>query len=476
MSLEEKTNEDRNFFGRITVKIATFALAGSLAFGAGLGCGEDKPERQAGQVAPWPEWAFHHWVWEDESTQESATALVDGYLERDIPVGAIIIDSPWETGYNTFEFDPDLYPDPQGMIDYFNSKGVRVFLWITSMINDDTELYNYAKERGYFMQSDEGVEALIKWWKGWGSLVDFFNPEALAWWHGLVDKALALGIDGWKCDGTDFSAYAAPYSPGLGRKVERLEYSHAYYRDFFNYTREKLGNDRLITARPVDNYGSGVGGELVSFAPREINWAGWVGDQDATFAGLKAALNNMLYSSKLGYIAFGSDIGGYREESDIPEGRTKELFIRWAQLGAFSPVMENGGGGEHRPWEFDPETTGETTEIYRKFTKIHYALIPYLMEEGAKAYEKESSLMTFIEDNEDRYLLGPDILVAPMLEPGTSRAVKFPEDGDWVYLFDRSKIHSGGTESSLNIPLSEFPVFLRRGSSIEKELLSLDWI
>ena len=66
---------------------------------------------------PWPEWVLRHWVWEDESTQESAVSLVADYLARDIPVGAIIIDSPWETGYNTFAFDPKLYPDPQQMID-----------------------------------------------------------------------------------------------------------------------------------------------------------------------------------------------------------------------------------------------------------------------------------------------------------------------------------------------------------------------
>lgn len=57
-------------------------------------------------VAPWPEWAFQHWVWENESTQESAIALVDDYLARDIPVGAIIIDSPGETSYNSFVFEP----------------------------------------------------------------------------------------------------------------------------------------------------------------------------------------------------------------------------------------------------------------------------------------------------------------------------------------------------------------------------------
>ncbi len=422
-------------------------------------------------VPPWPEWAFHHWVWEDESTQKSAVALVDGYLSRDIPVGAIIIDSPWETGYNTFEFDTELYPDAKAMIDYFHSRGVRVFLWITGVINVDVpELFDYAKSKNYFMQkSADNADCIVKWWKGEGCLIDYFNPEALQWWHSLIDKALALDIDGWKCDGTDYYQWFVPYSPYLKRNIDRLEYSHAYYRDFFEYTRQKLGNDRLITARPIDNYGSGIGGDIVAFAPVDINWAGWVGDQDATFEGMRKALNNMLWSSDYGYIAFGSDIGGYREKwSEHPQwGRTKELFIRWAQLGAFSPVMENGGGGEHRPWAFDEETT----EIYRRFTKLHYAVIPYLMEEGAVAFERGESLMKFIYNTEDAYLLGSDILVFPVLEPGTTKHVRFPEGAQWVYLFDKTKSYNGGTETDIEVPLHEFPVFLRKGSDVEKILV-----
>ena len=70
----------------------------------------------------------------------------------------------------------------------------------------------------------------------------------------------------------------------------------------------------------------------------------------------------------------GSDIGGYRSSSDYGTlGRTKELFIRWAQLGAFSPLMENGGNGEHRPWMFD--NTNQTLDIYRQFVKFHYELV-----------------------------------------------------------------------------------------------------
>jgi alpha-glucosidase (family GH31 glycosyl hydrolase) len=431
-------------------------------------CAQKSGEKPA---PPWPEWAFHHWVWEDESTQESAIDLVDGYLSRDIPVGAIIIDSPWETGYNTFEFDAGLYPDAKTMIDYFHSKGVRVFLWITGVINTDvTELFNYARSKNYFMQkSADNTDCVVNWWKGDGCLIDFFNPEAVQWWHSLMDKALALDIDGWKADGTDFYALFVPYSPYLKANVNRLDYSHAYYRDLFEYTRQNLGTDRIITARPVDNYGSGMGGDLVAFAPVDINWSGWVGDQDATFEGMRKALNNMLWSSDYGYVAFGSDIGGYREKwtEDPVWGRTKELFIRWAQLGAFCPVMENGGGGEHRPWMFGEETLN----IYRRFVKLHYEIISYLMEEGAVAFEKGESLMKFIYNTEDAYLLGPDILVFPMLESGTSRHLKFPQGSQWVYLFDRTRIFSGGDEQDMKIPLSEFPVFLRKGSDIEEKLV-----
>jgi len=408
--------------------------------------------------APWPDWTFEHWVWEDESTQESATALVDGYLERDIPVGAIIIDSPWATGYNTFEWDTDRFPDPQGMIDHFHDNDVRVFLWIVPAINVDVEHYDEIAAKGWFMQedADSGPE-VIDWWKGDGSLIDYWNPDAVEWWHSEMDKVLDMGIDGWKCDGLDYSAVFAPYSPGAGRKVERIEYSHAYYQDFHDYTRERLGDDRVNTTRPIDNYGGDLGGDLVAFTPRDILWAGWVGDQDPDYEGMKAALNNMYYSSEYGYVAFGSDIGGYREDGDFGEiGRDRDIFLRWAQLAAFNPIMENGGGGLHHPWAWDDETVA----IYKTYVDLHTALIPYLNEHGARAFYEGGSLMNFESAVTYEFLLGPDVFVAPMLDASTTRSTTLPE-GDWVYLFDGSS-HSGAV--TIDVPLEEFPVFVRPGS------------
>ena len=264
--------------------------------------------------------------------------------------------------------------------------------------------------------------------EGDGRLIDLFNPAAVTWWKGMMDSALALGIDGWKCDGSDFStAIDEPFSPYMNANITRPAYSDKYYRLFFDSTRSVLGNDRVILARPVDNYGYGIGGASVSFAPVDINFAGWVGDQDPTFAGLKNALNNMYFSAQGNYLSFGSDIGGYREDqATYPgPGRSKELFIRWAEMGALSTIMENGGSGEHRPWKFDSVTT-ETVDIYRKFVALHYNLTNYFMRVAKDSYQANTSMFHFFNKTDYSYLIGNDLFVAPFLASGTRINVTFP--------------------------------------------------
>jgi alpha-glucosidase len=254
----------------------------------------------------------------------------------------------------------------------------------------------------------------------------------------------------------------APYSPGLGRNVERLEYSHAYYRDFHDYTRQQLGTDRVNTSRPIDNYGLfDGGGDLAAFTPVDIGWAGWVGDQDASFDGLQAALSNLYYSAEYGYVASGSDIGGYRTDGVSPQGRTKEVFLRWAQQGAFMPIMENGGGGRHEPWAFDEQTV----DIYRTFVNLHHALIPHLNEQGGIAFANGESLTTFVDKADYSYFLGPDIFVAPMLDDSVTRTLNVPE-GDWAYLFDQGVALNGGDSTTLDVPIDAFPVLVRAKSPL----------
>ena len=406
------------------------------------------------EAPPWPQWALEPWAWEDESTQESAVALVEGYLEHDIPISAIIIDSPWETGYNTFEWDTSMYPDPQGMIDEIHGLDTRVMMWITPNMNIDSPLYQEGLDNGYYVSDGRTYE----WWKGEGSLIDYWNPDALEWWHGLMDNILDMGIDGWKTDGSEFYVYLWLGVETYDGHKSPTEYQDAYYRDFFEYTREQLGNDRLISARPVDSYAIPFWGP--SFAPRDVNFAAWVGDQDPTWFGMNAALTNMFFSGERGFVNFGSDIGGYRGD-DI---RDEELFVRWAQLGAFCPVMENGGAGEHRPWMYSQQVL----DIYRTFAKLHLALVPYLYSQGAEYYDAGLSVYRPLKKYEWHHLLGDNLLVAPIAAEGGAKEVEFPE-GTWIDLFTGEQ-YVGPSTQALNFPLERYPVFVRQGAIIPLDL------
>ncbi len=212
------------------------------------------------------------------------------------------------------------------------------------MIDTDSPNYDFAKSKEYFIRNAFNQQmSPVKWWKGHGCLIDYCNPDAVAYFHSLMDNLLDLGIDGWKVDGTDpyIIEEIAPRCFG-GKYITYREYADSYYGDFFNYTRAKLGNDRLIMSRPVDSQGP----IYLSFSPRYLLYAGWVGDLDGNWEGLNEGITRMRKSSQAGYVNFGSDIAGYKLNGE----RELTLYVRWFQMGAFCPLMENGGGGNHEPW------------------------------------------------------------------------------------------------------------------------------
>ncbi|MFO8056003.1 MAG: glycoside hydrolase family 31 protein [bacterium] len=422
---------------------------------------------------PWPTWVFGHVVWHDESTTQGTYDLVEGYREHDIPVDGVIIDSPWETEYNTFVPDPELYPNMEKLISDLHKQDIRVILWITSMVNLEDPKYDYCLENDFFV---DGMEER-GWWKGTGGMIDYNNPEAVEWWHRRMDKAIALGLDGWKVDGTD------PLMLMKGWKA-RKEYARQYYSDYFDYTRKKTGRKTVIMARPMEQgiNESTLGlptwanpfeiGLYLKFAPVEKSFMSWVGDQDPTFDGLKIATRWILDSARHNYLILGSDVGGYRGS---PE---KEVLIRWAQFGAFCPFMETGGTDKHCPWKYD----SETVRIFRAYAIMHRALEPYLFTEAVKAWRKGRSMITPLSRFKDDYLLGDNIFVTPVQDESGKVKVDLPAGSDWrpLYLSEefllatekcrvpgsRFYLYKGGCSFTYKYPLESFPVFLRAGSAI----------
>ena len=242
------------------------------------------------------------------------------------------------------------------------------------------------------------------------------------------------------------------------------QYRTAYYNNTFQILRQLVGPEALIMSRPVDND--------EEFSPKDVVFMGWVGDEHGDYDGLKTALRYMLESGRDGYVGFGSDIGGFllsRNSSHL--GRTKELFLRWTAVGALSSFMENGGQGEHFPWNFDDQTT----DIYRQWVNLHYKLVPYLYTEGTKvAIGRNGTLMKPCDDTEaassQSYFLGPNIYVVPVPQdpkPGQTQTVWLPKSStqQWIDYFNTSIVHKAETFIQEDTSrLDRIPLYLQQNS------------
>jgi alpha-glucosidase (family GH31 glycosyl hydrolase) len=417
-----------------------------------------------------PPWALECWVWEDDGNTAAATLeLLEDYRRNDFPVRTVLIDSPWSTRYNDFRVDEIRFPEPEKFFKRLQDDGYRVVLWMTSTVNSVSKDARIAEDKGWFQQAAEkgylaGNGLQTKWWKGQGGFIDYSNPEARAWWHGMQQSLLDWGVDGWKLDGTDpylmnwLWKIPVPYIRTFEGLISNRTYANQYYRQEYRHGLEH--NPEFVTlARSLDSPMPWA--RPWGFAPIEDAPVAWVGDNrhswsDADY-GLERALWCILRSARLGYSVIGSDIGGYHGAEPIPP----DLYIRWAQFSAFCGLFLNGGHGERRM----SRRTPEELEVIRKFSWLHTEWIPYLYSLVAEAHQGGLPLMRPLDKGDYHFLLGPYLLVAPFYQPGTTRTVHLPE-GRWRYLFRDAEVLIGPRVITREFPLSEYPVFVLDGAVI----------
>ena len=444
----------------------------------------------AGEIpaALYPRTAHLHWVWNYNrySTQGNVTELLEAYAAHNIPVGGINIDSTWSTAFTDFVPDPAKFDDFGEMVKKVHSQyKASVILWTTSMVNVDSPAYGFAVANDFLVKNSTGQVQPLSWWHGSGGLVDYSNPAAVSWWHQIMDNVLLAGVDGWKCDGTD--PYIFEYLVKGGAKGHNgfeykdvQTYSDFYYRDFLQHTRQVRGDGKaLIWSRPVDCLRDKASMVCWGYSPKDVMVAGWVGDDEGSWNGLRGVARKVVYSAWDGYANFGADIGGYLQEDD--PGDTKEVFLRWAQFCSWLPNMENGGHGKgkHAPWEFDEETT----TVYRELVKTHSSLSFYLQSVGSAALEQGVSTLTpseskpkgvisrreYTQPTDFSYTLGGDIFVQPILRSGEKLCeVRFPAIGEWLeWGGDGKDVFAAGSRTIKQLrSLADYPVFVRRNALI----------
>ena len=441
----------------------------------------------AGRATVPPYWAFAPWQARDYHQNDAQVREdVDKTRELGLPASVILIDSPWTTAYNSYEFNPKQFADAPAMIEHLHGEGYKLVVWHTSWINNHSNPpkeagfegkmletspnYAEAAEKGYFIRNLDGTPHEGTWWKGRGSLIDFTNPAAKAWWQGQVHKAIVAGVDGFKDDDAEGN-FQGPegqiqFADGTDPQLMRNRYGTLYNNAMEEVIQKDLKGNGVLFCRSVTTGANGIG-----FL--------WGGDNEASFSpenGLPGVVLAGINAGVSGMPLWAADLGGYLKTADTPNPL---LLQRWTEYAAFSPVMEVMSTANITPWTFDknsPEGTTPALDTYKKFAILHMSLFPYRYAAAQFAQATGMPIMRSLaleyQDDphariqRDEYLFGPDLLVAPVVDENTSRPVYLPK-GEWLNLFTGEAFPGGRTILAKAAP-DTIPVYARKGTILPK--------
>ena len=374
-----------------------------------------------------------------------------------------------EFGYQVmwnWQYDETLYPDLPERIQAWRDQGIRFFGYINPFLATEGDLYREASERGYCVRNRAGEDYMVTITTFPAAMIDLTNPDAWDWYKGIIRKNLiGIGMAGWMAD---FGEYL-PTDAVLFSGEDPAEKHNRWPALWARLNREAIdesGKELFFFVR-AGYTGTIRNAPMVWNGDQHVDWSKDLGIGSVIPASLSLGLGGVGLCH--------SDIGGYT--SILHMKRSRELLMRWTELACFSPLMrmhEGNRPGENIQFDGEPALLDHLARMGR----LHASLGGYLRETMAEYYRLGLPMMrpVWYYDRDpallavdDEYLLGRDLLVAPVLEEGAvSRKVLLPE-GRWVHLFTGAVC--GGGAVLAEAPLGEPPVFLKEGSAWADKLL-----
>nr|NLD41738.1 alpha-xylosidase [Actinomycetales bacterium] len=405
-----------------------------------------------------PAWSYGTWLSTSFTTnydEETVLSFVDGMLERNLPLSVFHFDCFWMRGFHWSDFvwDPDTFPDPEGLIAKLHERGLKVCAWINPYIAQQGYMFDEGMERGFLVKRPDGSVWQWDMWQSGMALVDFTNPEATEWYVEKLRALLGQGVDCFKTDFGERIPTDVVYHDGADPERMHNYYTHLYNKAVFDLLVEERGEgEAVLFARSAT-----AGGQQYP-----VHWGG---DNESTYVSMAETLRGGLSLAASGFGYWSHDIGGFEGTPD------PTVFKRWSAFGLLSSHSRFHGSGSYRvPWAFDDEAV----EVVRTFSHLKARLMPYLAAAQRDVVERGIPMMRpmVLEFPEDRtaqlvdtlYMLGPDILVAPVFSESGEVAVYIPE-GTWTDLVTGGQV-TGPRWVTETRDVMSLPLYVRPGAVI----------
>ena len=413
---------------------------------------------------------------------QEGTEKIDEKIERAEKAGTKICgvwSQDWcgcrKTGFGyqvmwNWQWDKELYHRLDEKIPEWKAKGIRFLGYINPFIAIEKELYQEASKNGYCVKDKEGKDYLVTITTFPAAMVDFTNPKAYEWYKNIIkENMIGLGMGGWMADFGEYLPVDCVLYSG-----EDPEMVHNKWPAIWAQMNKEAIEECGVSEEVFFFTRAGHTGTIGSSAMM------WTGDQHVDWSvddGLPSVIPATLSLAMSGYGIAHSDVGGYTTIMHMR--RSKELLMRWEEMNVFSPLFRSHEGNQPvNDVQFDDDD--ELLAQLSRASRMHAHLSDYLKKCVKETAEKATPVMLplFYHYDEEKaytekteYLLGRDILVAPVIKEGTiARSVYLPED-EWVHVFS-GKSFGGGT-FDIEAPMGQPPVFVRKNSPWFEKVMEL---
>ena len=405
-----------------------------------------------------PRWSFGLWLSTSFTTnydEETVLSFINGMLDRGIPLDVFHFDCCWmkEFEWCNFEWYPEMFPDPEGMLKKIHDLGIKVCCWINPYIGQKSPLFDEGMENGYFIKRPDGSVWQWDLWQGGQGIVDFTNPEACKWYTAKLEALLDMGVDCFKTDFGERIPTDCVYFDGSDPMRMHNYYTQLYNQVVFELLERKRGkHEAVLFARSAT-----AGGQKYP-----VHWGG---DCTSTYPSMAESLRGGLSFLMSGFGFWSHDIGGFED------GCEPDIYKRWTQFGLLSSHSRYHGSGQYKvPWLYGEEAV----EVTKAFTELKVQLMPYLYAQAVKTHKTgvpmmRAMVLEFPEDEtcaylDRQYMLGDDILVAPVFSPNGDVKFYLPE-GTWTHLLSGQQ-YEGGRWYQEVYDYFSLPLFARENSII----------